>query len=120
MSVESAITDAFNGIEVKDVVHGGRHKFNLHPIKVERSQGHARAVGQISHQLRFRTDDQVRFEVIKRPGQEASIEELSISRGGLGRMVGLDQDVSDFIGKEIDGSWEGACRDIVVRIAARL
>ena len=118
MNVEQAITDALRGIEVKDVRHGGRHKFNIHPLRVSGQAGGTFEVrGQISHQLRFRPDDQVKFSI--RSGPFSPIIDMSIKRGGLGRLLGADSEISDWIGKEIDGSWEGACRDIIVRIAAR-
>jgi hypothetical protein len=121
MTIEDAITHALRGIEVKDVQHGGRHRFNIHPVRVQRgSDGSAKATGQISHQLRLRKDDQVRYEILKRPGQPAMLVGFSIDKGGLGRMLGIDEDIADLIGTEIDGSWEGAARDIAVRIAARL
>jgi hypothetical protein len=33
---------------------------------------------------------------------------------------GIAGEISDRVGKLIDGTWEGACRDIIARIAVRL
>ena len=128
MTLDEAVSKAFDGHEVKDFKHEG-HEFHIKPIAVKRDGQKETADGQISHDIRFRPDDQVKYSIAKEGGVITKLD-MSIDRGGLGRLVGkalklkfgqgIPDVISDGVGKLIDGKWEGACRDIVQRIAARL
>jgi len=128
MNIDAAITKAIGGQEVKDVKHH-EHTFHIKPVKIERAGSKVTAKGRISHDIRFRSDDQIDYSIVKDNGVVQSLD-MSIDRGGLGRMIGaavhvasgytIPDEVFDKVGKLVDGTWEGACRDIIQRIAIRV
>lgn len=123
-TLENAVDDALRGKERKDIEVDG-HDFHIKPIKVERSRnGRIEATGRLSHDIRFRPDDQVDYKVVKDNGKVLEAEVTGIDRGGLSSVVEkFDTDVASTIakgGKLLDGEWEGAARQIVAVVAARL
>ncbi|HLT48103.1 MAG TPA: hypothetical protein VK002_12795 [Rubricoccaceae bacterium] len=121
--LERAVDDALRGKERKDI-EVDSHRFHIKPIQVKRSNGRIEATGQLSHDIRFRPDDQVRYHVVKENGTVSEAEVTGIDRGGLSSLVKkLDEDIASTIAKGgdlLDGDWEGAARQIVAVVAARL
>lgn len=121
--LEKAVDDALRGKERKDVKVDG-HDFHIKPVQIKRSNGRIEATGQLSHDIRFRPDDQVKYRVVKENGSVTEAEVTGIDRGGLSSLVKkFDEDIAATLAKGgdlLDGDWEGAARQIVAVVAARL
>lgn len=115
--LSDVIDRAFAGQETKKFKVDG-HEFNIKPITVIKSGNNVGATGTISHHLSFRKDDQVTYKITIKDGN-ANVNH-SITRGGLGRMVGVPGKLADVGGKAVDGSWEQACLKIVNVISLKL
>ena len=66
-TLEKAVDDALKGKERKGIKVDG-HGFHIKPIQVKRSNGRIEATGQLSHDIRWRPDDQVKYRVVKEDG----------------------------------------------------
>jgi hypothetical protein len=64
MTLDEAIKKAFDGHEVIDFKHHN-HAFHIKPIAVTREAAKETAQGRISHDIRFRADDQVDYSIVK-------------------------------------------------------
>lgn len=115
--LSDAIDKAFAGQESKKFKVDG-HDFNIKPITVIKEGKNIGATGTISHHLRFRRDDQVSYKITIKDGNASATH--SITRGGLGRMVGIPGKLADTGGKAVDGSWEEACLKIINTISLKL
>ena len=129
--------------QTKKVKASGGHEFNIKPIKVTPTHRGYSVSGQLSHHLRWRTDDQYYFTIqIDRNGTILDLKE-KVNRGGLTSMViklpvgellsaksgGIvDSKTADaaikksggWIGRKIDGKWEKAAREIVVMVGLQV
>ncbi len=115
--LSKAVDKAFAGKESKKVNVGG-HEFNIKPPTIIKNGKNIGATGQISHHLSWRKDDQVTYKIQIKDGQ-ADVTH-SITRGGLGRMVGVPGKLADVGGKVVDGSWEASCLQIINAISLKL
>lgn|SRR5690606_7882458 len=122
-TITHAASAALHGPERKKLKVDGHH-FNVKPAQVTEHAGVLTLIGTLSHHIRFRPDDQVRYHVVKENGTVSEAEVTGIDRGGLSSLVKkLDEDIASTIAKGgdlLDGDWEGAARQIVAVVAARL
>lgn len=135
MSMQRAMTAVFKGPEAKklDVFD---HEFNVKKATITRNGKTRTAVGQISHHLSFRPDDQVYYTIVKQGDVIKSVEK-KVSRGGaapivapavtaasayLGKPVPPEQveQVGRALGKFAEGDWETVADVILGNIAVRL
>lgn len=144
-SLDNAVYKAVTqGQETKKVKTYDGHHFNIKPVKATRlGSGGFSVTGQLSHHLRLRTDDQYYYTIeIDRAGTILKIDE-KIDRGGLTTMLlklpvgeivqtysgnkipapvankGIEE-AGRWLGKKLDGSWEGAARKVVVQIGMQV
>jgi len=108
------------------------HEFNVKPVE---RIGPTKAVGQISHCLSLRPDDQVYYTIEKVNGTIRNID-VKINRGGIAPIAapiisalgqyyggvairpGQVEDVGRKLGAILDGSWERAAQALIGYIAA--
>jgi len=141
-AVEKAVVEKK---QTKKVKAYDDHEFNIKAVTVI-PIGARRGFyvnGQLSHHLRFRKDDQYYYKItIDRAGNILNIDE-TINRGGLTRMVlklpvgeavqkyskgiipaGVTEKIilkaGTWLGRKLDGSWEGAARKIVIQIGMQV
>lgn len=127
--------------ESKKVKGPKGHEFNIKPVNVSRSGTGFVVSGQLSHHLTLRTDDQYYYTIAVSPAGTITRIEERINRGGLTSMAldlhvgdlvehgtGIDSETANkvigragrFLGRKLDGSWEGDARRIVILIGAQV
>jgi hypothetical protein len=136
-SFETAMKAALEGPEKKKLKIFG-HEFNIKPVEIMRNKGEITVVGQMSHHLKWRRDDQVYYRITKK-GDTVKDIQVNIDRGGfapvaapivsaLGAYVSGGsitvppnkvEQVGRSLGKAVDGSWEQAAQFLIVNIALR-
>ena len=143
MTEERILNAALNGPEVKLVNIKG-HEFNVKPISYRIHNDEVTIFGQLSHCLRFRTDDQVWYSFKKKGNKiiPADPEKMVVEKedGGLLKTIGKLKDVGGFIGGffgigankffdllenqsgnldfiDFDGDWEGAAKSFFSDLA---
>lgn len=144
---KSAATSAENLNKCVDAALGGDeqrkhlkildHRFHCYPVRETKSSSARVFKGKLSHALRFRKDDQVRYQIrIERKILPAGntrctgkYTDVDINRGGLAPIPGT---VASWIGKydfendwreaakDWDGNWESAAYMIVYKIRDEL
>jgi hypothetical protein len=134
--MEEAVNAALYGPEKKKhKVYD--HEFNVKPIEVQREGDALYVNGQISHCLRWRRDDQVYYRFTKQSDTVTGLE-IDINRGGWAPIAGPIAaavgtyltgtpippeeviEIGQAIGRVQDGSWEGACKAIIVNVTLRV
>lgn len=126
---------AINGPEIKKLKVVG-HEFNIKKADVSRMpNGDRKIIGQISHHLRMRKDDQIYYTIIKdKKGKIIKMEKVVERGGGTRTLLPVIQAAGIYAGKPIpanaikslgdsfgqlsDGEWEKAASIIVDHIAA--
>lgn len=114
------------------------HKFNVKPAEIIRQGNKITVVGQISHHLTARRDDQVYYRITKEGNTVKDIQ-VNIERGGwspvaapilsalstymTGGSITVPSNkievVGQSLGRVIDGSWEQVAQFLIVNIALR-
>jgi hypothetical protein len=122
-TLNQGVIGSLAGSEVKWVKVDG-HVFHIKPVRIVRTGNKVSASGQISHHLSGRPDDQISYTIVKRGDRIIQASVTGIVRGGLASIFteeGTDErEAAQAAGRLIDGSWEGACRQIVAALAVSL
>lgn len=133
--MEDAMKASFRGPEKKNLrIYD--HGFNVKKVEIKREGAKITINGHISHHLRWRRDDQVYYQIVKKGDKVISVKR-QISRGGWAGIAApiiaaagtyltgtpIPPDKVEAIGRAIgraqDGSWEGACDAIIANVALR-
>lgn len=136
-SFADAMKAALCGPERKKIEIFG-HKFNVKPVEITREGQEITVVGQISHHLTARRDDQIYYRITKEGNTVKEIQ-VNIERGGWAPIAApiisvlstyitgggftippeKIETVGRTLGRAIDGSWEQAAQFLIVNIALR-
>ena len=142
--LEDAVYKAVvRGKQTKKVKASGGHEFNIKAVKVTRTSLGYVVKGQLSHHLRWRSDDQYYYTIqIDRNGTIIDLNE-KVNRGGLTTMIlklpvgelvtakskgAVPKDVANlaikksgrWLGSKIDGNWVKSARQIVVMVGLQV
>jgi hypothetical protein len=133
--MDDAMTAALKGPEKKKLKVYDHH-FNVKPVEIKREGSKIIVSGHISHHLRWRRDDQVYYQIVKKGNKVISVKR-QMARGGwagvaapivaaagtylTGKPIPPDkvEAIGRAIGRAQDGSWEGACDAIIANVALR-
>lgn len=132
---ETAMKAALQGPEKKKLKIFD-HEFNVKPVEVSQQDKQTTVIGQISHHLSFRKDDQVFYRIVKEDNEVKDIK-VEISRGGaapfvaplisgLAALKGVSippdkiEAVGQQLGKAIEGKWEDTAQFLIANIALRV
>ncbi|GJD21080.1 hypothetical protein RIVM261_060360 [Rivularia sp. IAM M-261] len=114
------------------------HEFNVKPAEITREGNKIIIIGQISHHLSLRPDDQVYYRITKEGNTVKDIQ-VDIKRGGWAPLAApivsalsayvtggsftvppnKVEEVGRSLGRVIDGSWEQVAHFLIVNIALR-
>jgi len=128
-SIEKALKAAMEGPEVKDLNVFG-HDWNVKKAKVEKNGDIITVVGQISHNVRFSSDDQIHYEFAFEKDKIVK-NNINIDEKGwasiAGKVVGVisggvisSSDVESLANKienMAHGDWQTAGQQLALRIA---
>jgi hypothetical protein len=139
---EDAMKAALRGPEKKKLKIFDHH-FNVKPVEISRdtpSKGQITVIGQISHHLSLKPDDQMYYRFTKDVYTNKIIGDIKreINRGGYagiaapfiaaagtyltGHPIPPDkvEEIGRALGKVVDGSWESAADFIIGNVALRV
>ena len=127
-SIEKALKAAMEGPEVKDLNVFG-HDWNVKKAAVEKSGDTITVVGQISHNVRFSSDDQIHYEFVFEK-EKIVKSNINIDQKGwasiAGKVIGVisggviaSSDVESLANKienMAHGDWQTAGQQLALRI----
>lgn len=116
--LNKVVDKAMAGEEVKFIKVDG-HEFHVKPITIVRGSKGKAASGLISHHLSKRPDDQIKYRITMKEGEEPRYD-ITIARGGIEKFLPIPDKWKGKTGKIIDGEWEPSCQRIIDVVAAKL
>jgi hypothetical protein len=107
-NMQTAMDAVFGKTGEKKKLKVGGHEFNVKPAKIStKPDGTVVIVGQISHHLTLRDDDQVYYTIEKKNGQVTKLD-VRVSESKMQKVIGaLNKEVIDAIVKKITGGGDG-------------